>query len=504
MPGNSHNFVLQLKSDRLVQNIDMELWFRYNRPSQRRRDMRNRSILVIEDEEYIRENLIEILSLNNYDIFSVISGEEGIEAARKRDFDVVLTDLKLPGISGIDVIKAIKGISPGTACIILTGYSSVETAVEAMRSGAFSYIKKPFSKDELLITIEKAIEVSALKQENFKLRNEIAKTYTEGILGTSAEIQRIRDIIEKIADTDSTVLILGESGTGKELVARALHYGSTRNSKPFVPINCGAIPEDLLESELFGYEKGAFTGAVATKIGRFEAANDGTVFLDEIGDMSPGLQVKILRVLQEKEFERVGGRNTIKVNVRVVAATHQDLEKAVEEKKFRADLFYRLNVIPIHLPPLRERKEDIPVLITEFVKRISARKKKDIKGVSTEAMRLFELYDWPGNVRELENIIERLIVLKDDGLITPRDIPEKIRNRKEQKSQGMALPDDGIDFNAMIDNFERELIVNALNRVNGVKKKAAEYLGLNRTTLIEKMKRKGLLDQFNSEDASES
>jgi len=467
--------------------------------------MGNCTILLVEDEEYIRESLKEILEMNGYKVTTAQNGEAGIEAAAKAAFDILITDLRLPGTDGIGVIRAIKAISPDTACIVLTGYASVETAVEAMRVGAFTYLKKPLNKDELLVILEKAREFRSLKAENSKLKDEIKKGCTTAILGTSSEIGAVRDIIDKIADTDSTVLILGESGTGKELVARALHYGSTRSKKAFVPINCGAIPEDLLESELFGYEKGAFTGAIATKIGRFEAADQGTVFLDEIGDMSPGLQVKILRVLQEKEFERVGGRNTIKVDVRVVAATNQDLERAVEEKKFRNDLYYRLNVIPIHLPPLRSRKEDIPVLVDHFIEKMAKRKKKSIRGISTEALRLFEAHDWPGNIRELENLMERLVVLKEKGaMITPKDLPEKIRQSRQLNSSAqVALPAQGIDFNEAVDNYERELIVSALQRVNGIKKKAAEYLNLNRTTLIEKMKRKGLLDQYDTPEAND-
>lgn len=465
------------------------------------------TILLVEDEEYIRESLKEILEMNGYRVSTAHNGEAGIEAATRTAFDIVITDLKLPGTDGIGVIRAIKSKSPDTACIVLTGYASVETAVEAMRVGAFTYLKKPLNKDELLVILEKAREFRSLQEENSKLKDEIKKGCTTAILGTSQVIQSVRDIIDKIADTDSTVLILGESGTGKELVARALHYGSTRNKRAFVPINCGAIPEDLLESELFGHEKGAFTGAIATKIGRFEAADQGTVFLDEIGDMSPGLQVKILRVLQEKEFERVGGRSSIRVDARVVAATNQDLERAVEEKKFRNDLYYRLNVIPIHLPPLRERKEDLPVLIDHFIEKIAKRKRKTIKGVSVEAMRLLEAHEWPGNIRELENLMERLIVLKDEGgVIMPKDLPDKIRQARQAAAAANAQVDlsaEGIDFNEAIDNYERELIVTALQRVNGVKKKAAEYLNLNRTTLIEKMKRKGLLDQYDAQDTGE-
>ncbi|MBI5469244.1 MAG: sigma-54-dependent Fis family transcriptional regulator [Deltaproteobacteria bacterium] len=471
--------------------------------------MGERTILLVEDEVYIRESVSEMLEMNGYRVTTAPTGEAGIETARKKDFDVILTDLKLPGASGIDVIRAVKAVSPNTACIILTGYGSIETTIEAMKAGAFTYLQKPLVKDHLLVTLEKAYEVCevySLKAENSKLKKEITNC-TEAILGTSSEIQEVRDVIGKIADTDSTVLILGESGTGKELVARALHYGSTRNNKPFVPINCAAIPEDLLESELFGYEKGAFTGAIATKIGRFEAAHEGTVFLDEIGDMSPGLQVKILRVLQEKEFERVGGRSSIKVDVRVVAATNQDLERAVEEKKFRNDLYYRLNVIPIHLPPLRERKEDVALLVSHFIDKIALRKKKTVKGINPEALKMLERYDWPGNIRELENLVERLVVLKEpDTFVSVKDLPDKIRKGSLETSgiSAVSFSAEGLDFNAAVDNFEKDLILSALNKVNGVKKKAAEILNLNRTTLIEKMKRKGLLDHLDpSESANE-
>ncbi len=478
--------------------------------------MRECAVLVVEDEEYIREYLDELLTAAGYNVSTSPDGESGTEAAVRKHFNILLTDLKLPGKSGIDVIRAAKAASPATQCIILTGHPAVETAVEAMRAGAFTYLTKPFSKDELLVTLEKARDICALEEENTKLRREVKRKYTDAILGSSAGICEVKETIDKIADTDTTVIILGESGTGKELVARGLHYGSSRSNNPFVPINCGAIPEDLLESELFGHEKGAFTGAVAAKIGRFEAADNGTIFLDEVGDMSPGLQVKILRVLQEKEFERVGGRNTIKVDVRVVAATNQDLEQAVEEKRFRKDLYYRLNVIPIRLPSLKERKEDIALLATEFLKRLSHRKKKHIKGITPEAVRMFEAYSWPGNIRELENLIERLVVLKDDfSSITPKDLPEKIRGRAVAEPAGPmlsaapGLPPAGtgsgiIDFNGLVASFERELILNALNSSEWVKKKAAESLSLNRTTLIEKMKRIGLSDKLDPSEGADS
>jgi DNA-binding NtrC family response regulator len=467
--------------------------------------MKEPLVLIIEDEEFIRESLCEILSLNGYKPVAFATGEEGVESLGGSDYDIVITDLRLPGMNGIDVVREVKEVSPHTACIILTGYASVESAVEAMRVGAYTYIKKPFGKDELLIIMGNAYELSSLKVENRKLKNEIKHSRTDAIMGTSPEIESVRALIDKVADTDTTVLILGDSGTGKELVSKALHYGSSRADKPFVPINCGAIPEDLLESELFGYEKGAFTGAIATKIGRFEAADKGTVFLDEIGDMSPGLQIKILRVLQEKEFERVGGLKTIKVDVRIVAATNQDLDLAVEEKRFRKDLYYRLNVIPIHLPPLRDRSGDVPLLVKEFMDKICERKKKSLKGITPEAMKLFEDYDWPGNIRELENLIERIVVLKDDNTrVTPVDLPEKIRKRHVEIGPALFnIPTEGIDFNYAVKTFEKELIINALSAVGGVKKKAAEFLKLNRTTLIEKMKRMDLIERSKATKVSE-
>ncbi len=461
--------------------------------------MKERSLLLIEDDSLVRDAMSVMLTMNGFDVVATGTGEQGIVAAETRFFDFILTDLQLPGMSGIDVIKVVKESSPHTVCLILTGHASVETAVEAMRAGAGSYLQKPFSHEELFMALEQASEVNALKEENYKLKREIITSgCTSEILGSSPEVTEVKRLIEKVADTDTTVLILGESGTGKELVARALHFGSPRAHKPFVPINCGAIPENLLESELFGYEKGAFTGAIARKIGRFEAAHKGTVFLGEIGDMSPGLQVKILRVLQEKEFERLGGRKTVRIDVRVVAATNQDLELAVEEGRFREDLYYRLNVIPVNLPPLRDRGTDLHELINTFLAKVSSRKRKKVKSISEEALRCCYAYGWPGNIRELENLIERMVVLKENGtVITTDDLPEKIKGGGRVTTEVVKprLSLEGIDFNEAVGNFERELITDALKLANGVKKKAAEYLKLNRTTLIEKMKRMKMVDK---------
>ncbi len=455
-----------------------------------------RKILVVEDEESIREYITELLTREGYRVLAA-DGEQDIkDTLSKFSPHIVITDLRLPNKSGIDVVKTVKHLNPEAVCIIITAYATVESAVEAMKAGAFTYLKKPFSKEDLLLALKEAECVYGLKRENNLLRQELQRRYEETILGSSPAIEKVRSLIRKVADSDSTVLILGESGTGKELVARALHNLSSRYNKPFIPINSGAIPESLLESELFGYEKGAFTNAFATKVGKLEAADGGTVFFDEIGDMSPALQVKVLRVLQEREFERIGGRKTIKVDIRVIAATNRNLEEMVKNKSFREDLYYRLNVIPIELPPLRERKEDIPVLVAHFIDTLSKQKRRDISGIEPDAMKLLTEYHWPGNVRELENLMERVIILKGEGRITRQDIEESLHVKKlqqEPSSDTMELPPEGVDFNTEVHEFEKKLILTALKKNNWIKKKAADYLSLNRTTLIEKMKRMGLL-----------
>ena len=400
----------------------------------------------------------------------------------------------MPGVDGMEVLRYLKEHAPESICIILTGYGTIKNTVEAIKLGAFDYLTKPVKLDEILITIQRALEHRNLKRENINLRNQLKKKYQfENIIGDSEIIQKIFETIEKVADTDSTILILGESGTGKELIAKAIHYNSYRREGPFVPVNCAAIPSELLESELFGHEKGAFTNAIRTRIGRFELANGGALFLDEIGDMSPNLQSKLLRVLQERQFDRVGGIKTIKVDIRVIAATHRNLKKAVEEGTFREDLYYRLNVIPVEVPPLRKRVSDIPLLAHHFIDQFNKSKKREIQGIDPEALKRLMQYHWPGNVRELENVIERVVILSDRDIITLEDLPEKFQSLQEtSQTVPMGIPEEGISLDSAVSEFEKALILQALNKTGWVKNKAAQLLNLNRTTLIEKIKRQNL------------
>ena len=412
--------------------------------------------------------------------------------------DLVLCDVRMPGINGLELVRQIRELHPDVPCIVITGYGGPEQSVEALRAGAYWYLEKPFDQGSLDVVrrlVEQAIEHGRLKTENQQLQRQLRHRYSfENIIGTSGALREALEIVEKVADTDSTVLITGESGTGKELFARALHYNSPRADRPLVTVNCGAIPEELLESELFGHVRGAFTSAISHREGRFARAHGGTIFLDEIGDMSPNLQVKLLRVLQERTFEPVGSSKPIQVDVRVVAATHQDLELAIREKRFREDLYYRLNVIPIEVPPLRARREDIPELARHFLERINKEKRKRVEGFTDEAIAGLVAHEWPGNVRELENLVERLIIFRGEGLIGSEDLPASIgrASSSELLSGAPALPPAGLDFNHVVDRFESELIRQALDRTGGNKQQAAQLLGLNRTTLYEKMKKKGL------------
>jgi DNA-binding NtrC family response regulator len=453
-------------------------------------------ILVIEDDPAVRDLLRETLVEEGYVVAVAADGKEGLQAAKNMPVHVLVTDLQLPDVDGISLIDRLVRIDAKIIPIVVTGFGTIESAVRAMKAGAFDFITKPFDPETVAVVVRKAVEVYRLRQENHLLRKAVRDQYQlEQLVGASEPIRQVLDFVRKVADSDSTVMIQGESGTGKELVARMLHFNSLRRDRPLVPVNCGAIPENLLESELFGHEKGAFTGATHTRMGRFELANGGTIFLDEIGEMSLPLQVKLLRVLQERAFERVGGNRTIQVDVRIVAATNQDLEALVEERRFRQDLFYRLNVIPIVIPPLRDRRSDIPLLIDHFLARFNQTKHTHITGISHEALRLLSQYDWPGNIRELENLVERMAVLKKQGELSVSDLPEKIARKPqslEPKEQFIRFTEDGINLMREVEQYENHLIIEALRKANGVTTRAAQLLQLNRTTLVEKLKRKGV------------
>jgi len=449
------------------------------------------SILVVDDSHAVRDNLSELLAAEGYEVDSCANGREALQLLQDHSYDVVVTDLSMPEVDGMGVLAYLVEHFPETSCIIITGYGTIKTAVDAMRLGAYDYLCKPIESQEILMVIARALEHQRLWRENLRLKKQLREKFGfDNIIGISDPMVQVFDLIRKVADTDSTVLITGESGTGKELVARAIHYHSQRQANPLIPVNCAAIPEDLLESELFGHEKGAFTHAIRTRIGRFEQAHGGTIFLDEIGDMSPALQVKILRVLQDRQFERIGGNRTIKVDIRVVAATNKDLEQLVQQGRFREDLYYRLNVIPIHLPPLRERQSDIPILVNHFLQEFSHKKKKSLQRVTPAAMRLLTAYHWPGNVRELENLMERLVILSEGDTLDVPDLPEHLHQRPVEPVWWPAeIPATGLPLQKILSDLERQLIIKALHQTNWVKNQAAQLLQLNRTTLIEKIKK---------------
>jgi two-component system response regulator AtoC len=447
-------------------------------------------ILVIDDDDAVRRILNDYLIEEGHDVICCSNALCGLEEYKRAGFDVVLSDIRMKGMDGLTFLTEIKKIDPEAKVIMITAYGTVENAVDAMKSGAFDYIKKPFRLDDIHFSIKKALNFKKLERENISLKKELKKKYSfEHIIGESPPMQKVFERIAKVADSDSTILIFGESGTGKELVAKTIHYQSQRASRPLIPVNCGAIPDSLLESELFGHEKGAFTGAIATRIGRFELADGGTIFLDEVTELSRPLQVKLLRVIQEREFERVGGIKTIHVNVRIVSATNKKIEEAVEKGEFRDDLYYRLNVIPLEIPPLRERRDDIELLCNHFLNVYCKKKQRSMMRIDSEVMKIMKKYPWPGNVRELENLIERIVVLKDknERIITKADLPERFFNREDEIN--FTISDDGIDLGKAVEDFEKRLIVQALKKSHGVKSKAANLLKVNRTTLVEKIKR---------------
>jgi two-component system response regulator AtoC len=452
-------------------------------------------ILFIDDDPGSRESLTLLLELEGYEVEAVAAGEDAMELLSRKSYDVVITDLFLPGVSGIDILKHVKEHSLPCNVILITGNATAETAVKAMKEGAFDYITKPLNFEKLKVLVAKAVEKTRLVAENLYLRQQLRGKYKfDNIIGNSPAIQQVFSLMEKILNTESTVLILGESGTGKELVARAIHFNGLRKEKPFIPINCGAIPGELLESELFGHVRGSFTGAVADKPGKFELANHGTIFLDEIGTMPLHLQMKLLRVLQEQEIERVGSTHRTKLDVRVISATNSDLEEKIRRDEFREDLYYRLNVIPIPLPPLRKRREDIPLLAKHFLRKICTDMRRPVLDLTQGAVRALESYEWPGNVREMENAIERAVALTDSDVIDRQDLPSQIGNVSLENGHlpTLYIPDEGLNMSETIAHIEQTLIKQAMDKSSNIKARAADLLNINRTTLVEKIKRYGM------------
>jgi two-component system response regulator PilR (NtrC family) len=441
-------------------------------------------ILVVDDEPSMREMLRIVLRRDGYDVVLAENGKAALDRLQSQPFDLLLSDIRMPDLSGVEVLRTAKEINRDLVAFMMTAFASTDTAVEAMRLGAVDYFIKPFSMDELRLKIRQHLEARRLRQENLLLKRAL-KTRHEfsSILGHSEAMQQVFATIQSIAATNSTVLIGGESGTGKELVARAIHFNSARRDRPFVALNCGAVPETLLESELFGHVRGAFTGAQANKKGLVEAAEGGTIFLDEIGEMAPSMQVKLLRVLQDRRYRRLGGTEEVQADVRVIAATHQDLPRMVAEGRFREDLFYRLNVLTIQLPPLRDRFEDIPLLAEHFLHDYAAQMNKPVQAISEEAMRLLQEHSWPGNVRELQNAMERAVALEKTASVQPESLPDAVRRgaRPTVDAAGAALPElgEGFDLEARGEEFYRHYLSLALRRAGGVQVKAAELLGMS-------------------------
>ncbi len=452
------------------------------------------TILIVEDEAKMRRLLELNLGEDGFHTLSSEDAETGLKLLRENPVNLVVTDLKLPGMDGLEFLHAVKRHNPAMPVVVMTAFGSVETAVDAMKAGAADYVLKPFSLNEMRMVIRKELDVHALREENRSLREALGKRYSHpNVVARSAKMQEVLATVDRVAPTNSTVLLGGESGVGKDLIARAIHEKSRRASGPFVKINSTAIPENLLESELFGYERGAFTGATASKPGKFELADKGTLFLDEIGDVPPATQVKLLRVLQEREFERLGGTRTIKVDVRLIAATNRDLREALEQGTFREDLYYRLNVVPIDIAPLREHKEDVPELVNLFISRFAADSGKVLNGISPEAMQILVNYHWPGNVRELQNIIERACALTKGPILLAADIHLDLRSARGGGANGF-LPE-----GMTLEHWEDEMIREALRRANGNKSQAARLLGLSRNALRYRLSKIGIGDEEEKE-----
>ena len=444
-------------------------------------------ILVVDDEVNIRNALVTILEKKGYQVDGAGSGEEALQHLEEVRMDLVITDLRMPGIGGMEFLHRLKDQWPDTEVVVMTAFGSIDTAVAAMRLGAYDYLTKPIDRERFPLVVEKALERHALAFENKQLRDRLATSARfDQLVGESEPMQRVYDLVEMVADNDVTVLLTGESGTGKELVARAIHHKSPKADGPFITLNCGALPDNLFESELFGYEKGAFTGALTTKAGRFELAHGGTLLLDEIGELSLKSQVDFLRVLETKEFRRLGGTKVVKVDTRIIAATNRNLAEAVKQGDFREDLFYRLNVVPIKLPPLRERGDDIPLLVETFLPEFCAQHRRAPKEVSREAMRLLRLYAWPGNIRQLRNLLERLVVTVREDMLQPQHLPEEIQASKEDIRTMV------VTLGSPLEEIEKEVIRRTLSEVTNHREKVAKLLGISLRSLQYKIKEYGI------------
>lgn len=443
-------------------------------------------LLIVDDEKNIREGLQKALTLDGYDVMLASDGREALDRIEEGDIDLVITDLKMPRLSGEELMKDALENYPYLPIIILTGHGTIENAVEAMRNGAYDFITKPLNIDKLSLIVKRALENSSLKRQNRELLNQLKKKYSfENIIGKSAPMKKVFEIVELVAPSRANVLIYGESGTGKEMIADAIHHNSPRRDKPYVKVHCAALPETLLESELFGHEKGAFTGAIMRKRGRFELASLGTIFLDEIGEISLKTQVKLLRVIQEREFERVGGEHPVKVDVRIISATNKNLKEEIERGNFREDLYYRLDVVSIHVPPLRDKKDDIPLMVHKFIEDFSRENNKEIEGITNGALKSLMSYKWPGNVRELRNVIESIVVLTKSKVITEQDLPPDILSKDERSYLKLQA---GVDLG----EAEKRLILFTLENTGGNKTKASEILRIGRKTLHRKLAEYGM------------
>ncbi len=453
-------------------------------------------LLIIDDEKSILDLLAVVFEKEGYSVQTALSATKALELIENEDFDLILTDIRLPEISGMEILRRVRNEKPHLPVVMITAYGTIKQAVEALKAGALDYIVKPFDVEELKIIVAQGLEKSRLQKENILLKKELKEKYSfKNMIGKSKKMREIYSLIEKVAGIDSTVLITGESGTGKEIAARAIHFLSRRKEHPFISINCGALPENLLESELFGHAKGSFTGAFTTKKGMFEVAEKGTLFLDEVGEMSPWTQVKLLRAIQERKIRRVGGTEEIPVDVRIIAATNQDLKKKIEKGEFREDLFYRLNVISFEMPPLRKRKEDIPLLVHHFLQKYCQNMQKSMKRISPRVMKIFESYDWPGNVRELENLIERIVAIEERETITEESLPEELVSPKRKLEGGLFIQP-GFCLNEYLDEISRNCIKEAIEATGGNLKKSASILGINYRSM------RYLVDKFGLKEAN--